>query len=329
MLNNLNACVIGGGIHGMTTAIALAEAGVNVTVIEKNSDIFQGTSGSTHNRAHIGYHYPRSKETAEECISGLRYFQKKYPEALQYPKEMYYLIAKNSKTTVESFKNFCDDMKFPYELILPSAEFINADLIDNGFKVCEPIFNIFKIKSLFETLAKEKHITIYKSTHFSYFDVKNGQYEITCNRFGDVTKILVDIVINATYAYSNNTLKILDLEEDMCEYELQRTEVAILRSEKYVPSLTVMDGPYVSLMPYAATEPNLYLLYDVVNSVIDKEMGYMFEDKICETNVHKMLQHCNLFFPFELEYVDSLYGSRPIPASFAKNIGDCRKTRIK
>jgi hypothetical protein len=322
-------CIIGTGIHGMTSAIALAEAGFKVYVIDKNEDILQGTSGSTHNRAHVGYHYPRSIETAKECYEGLQYFKLKYPEALSYPKDVYYLIAKNSKTTVNSFKQFCDDLSYPYEITLPSNEFLIKDNIENGFKVEEPVFNLFKLKEIFKKTAKEKNIEVYASTHFSYFDIKNNEYEVTCNRLGDVTKIYVDYIINATYAYSNNILKILDLEEDITEYVLQYTEVAILKTKKYVPSLTVMDGPYVSLMPYANLEPNLYLLYDVINSVVEKEIGYYFKEKKIESNVKNMIKHCSSFFPFELEYVSSLYGSRPIPTNLLENKGDCRKTRIK
>jgi len=78
----MKASVIGGGIHGLTSAIALAKEGLEVTIFEKEKEILLGTSGSTHNRAHMGYHYPRSCETAIECsgdwISLLKNIQKYY-----------------------------------------------------------------------------------------------------------------------------------------------------------------------------------------------------------------------------------------------------------
>lgn len=322
-------CIIGAGIHGITTAITLAEAGFDVTVIEKNEDILQGTSGSTHNRAHVGYHYPRSIETARECYEGLQYFKEKYPDALMYPKEIYYLIAKNSQTTVESFKNFCETLNYPYELGLPSDEFLIKDNIDNGFKVEEPVFNIFKLKEIFKKCITSNDIKLYTSTELIYFNKRIDEYYLVCKKDDFLITFQADFIVNATYAYSNNILKILKLEEDMTPYILQHTEVAVLRTKKYVPSLTVMDGPYVSLMPYANEEPNLYLLYDVVNSVIEKENGYFFKDKKTKSNINNMLKHCHAFFPFELEYIRSLYGSRPIPSIPIENEGDCRKTRIK
>ena len=85
----IKALVIGGGIHGLTSAIALANSGVEVTLVEKNHELMKGTSGATHNRAHMGYHYPRSVETAIECLEGLNFFKNKYPESLFYPEEVY------------------------------------------------------------------------------------------------------------------------------------------------------------------------------------------------------------------------------------------------
>ncbi len=44
-MNNQKAIVIGGGIHGISAALALAKADVDVTIVEKNKGILQGTSG--------------------------------------------------------------------------------------------------------------------------------------------------------------------------------------------------------------------------------------------------------------------------------------------
>lgn len=323
-------CIIGAGIHGLTSAISLAKAGFDVTIVEKNGDILLGTSGSTHNRAHVGYHYPRSKETARECYEGLQYFKEKFPTSLSFPKDVYYLIAKDSKTSTENYKKFCDDLNYPYELIMPDNEFLIQDHIDSSFKVSEPVFDILNLKVLFRNLIKELNIKLLTFTELLLADTLNGGYVLTCDQkiLKNTIHFYTDIIVNATYAYSNNILKILDLEEDMTEYNLQHTEVIIVRSEKYVPSLTVMDGPYVSLMPYA-NQPNLYLLYDVFNSVIEKNVGYYIKERTQESNAKKMLEHCSKYFPFKLEFVNSLYGSRPVPTSSITNAGDCRKTRIK
>ena len=62
--------VVGGGIFGCTTAWKLAEIGYNVTLYEQNDDIITQASYVNQYRLHRGYHYPRSKETAEQSQWG-------------------------------------------------------------------------------------------------------------------------------------------------------------------------------------------------------------------------------------------------------------------
>ena len=317
------ACVIGGGIHGMMTAIALQAAGFKVIILEKNKNILEGTSGATHNRAHMGYHYPRSIETAKECIDGLNYFNEKYPSALYFPKDVYYIIEKNSKTSVAEYKQFCNNMNIPYIEELP-LEYIKPGLIESGFKVSEPIFDINILRKNLNKQIKENNIRLKTSTELVSFKPYLGGYKLICTKHNKIQSYYANIIVNATYAYANNILSILDLEEDMSEYRLQHTEVAIVKSKKYLPSITVMDGPHVSLMPYA-NRKNLYLLYDVVNSVHEEKIGFFFKDKTFKSNIQNMLDHCSLYFNFDLKYIDSLYGSRPIPTKISD---DARTTRI-
>ena len=41
MMTDQLAIVIGGGIHGITTALVLTDQGVNVTLIERNEELLQ------------------------------------------------------------------------------------------------------------------------------------------------------------------------------------------------------------------------------------------------------------------------------------------------
>jgi len=327
---NKTALVIGGGIHGLTSAISLAEEGLDVTILEKNENIMQGTSGATHNRAHLGFHYPRSIDTAIECIEGLKYFMKKYPESLVYPPETYYLIEKKSKISFDEYKNFCDEIKSPYEIKLPPTKFLYMKNIDNGIKVPEPIFHIKKLTDALIKKVNERNINIQCYNEVIGFNKIKDKYRIICydQKEKHLNDYIIDIILNATYKYSNNFLKILNLNEDMTQYYLQHTEVVVVRSKEPLPSLTVMDGKFFSIMSYASEEPNLYLLYDPIYSILEQKRGYFLKEKTFNSNFKKMIEHGSMYFSFlkELEYVESWYGSRPIPV---KITDDSRKTRIK
>ena len=69
--------IIGAGIHGSYIAKYLSSYNVKIFLIDKNKDICDGTSASTHNRANRGFHYPRSIKTAKECKISYDYFHGK------------------------------------------------------------------------------------------------------------------------------------------------------------------------------------------------------------------------------------------------------------
>ena len=325
---DVRAVVIGGGIHGLTSAIALARGGADVSLVEKNSELLSGTSGATQNRAHLGYHYPRSVETAEECKKGLEVFQERYPGALVFPDGAYYLIeAESSKTSGDEFARFCEKVNIPYEMEMPKEGFVNPDSIRESFKVPEPVFDLDTLSVLLRKEALELGIRFEMGTEVVDADSVGGGYKIVTRRGEDEGFLDADVVLNATYAGANRVMNMLGLNEDMTKYVLQKTEVVVAESDEEIPALTIMDGDYVSVLPFGRYSRRV-LLYDVIHSVIDRKKGF-FDDmnKNYSTNLEKMVEHGEKYFPFigGLKYVGSLYGARPIPQRIT---GDSRKTRI-
>ena len=62
--------VIGAGVCGLTSALALADHGYRVVVLEARAELFGGTSRAQSHRMHLGHHYPgdRTGLTARACI---------------------------------------------------------------------------------------------------------------------------------------------------------------------------------------------------------------------------------------------------------------------
>lgn len=325
-----NVAVIGGGIHGIAIAIALAENGANVVLLEKKQGLLQATSGATNNRAHLGYHYPRSMETAIECLKGLKYFKMKYPQALYYPPQAYYVISKHgSKIKPGEFISFCKKVGIPCKIQRPSAGLLARNLIGCSFLVPEPIFNLRILTNLLGKEILEKGVYIKNGSEVTGIEKISGDtYRLTTREGKKQVNYTANVIINATYAYSNNVLRALGLKQDMTSYYLQTTEVVVAKTKKDIPALTIMDGPFMSIMPYAGYK-NHVLVYDVTHSVAYKEEGYFCDDsKVWVSNWKKMVECGKKYFPFmdKLEYVRSLWGYRPIPTN-DKN--ECRRTRLK
>jgi glycine/D-amino acid oxidase-like deaminating enzyme len=75
-------CIIGAGWYGCHLALALRKLGYDVTLYEKNHQIFSGVSGSFGIRLHSGLHYPRSEKTREHCRKGFYLFKQHYSELI-------------------------------------------------------------------------------------------------------------------------------------------------------------------------------------------------------------------------------------------------------
>ena len=75
--------IVGGGFFGCLASLKLTEIkNVYVDLYEKKEDILLSASGKNQMRAHVGYHYPRSKETVKEVQKSTKkfksFFQKIY-----------------------------------------------------------------------------------------------------------------------------------------------------------------------------------------------------------------------------------------------------------
>jgi L-2-hydroxyglutarate oxidase LhgO len=94
----MKIAVIGAGLFGCTAALKLKECtSADVTLYEQEENILKCASGINQYRLHSGYHYPRSKETALQCLDSLKSFKEMYGFCLS-PSwvDHYYAISKDN-----------------------------------------------------------------------------------------------------------------------------------------------------------------------------------------------------------------------------------------
>jgi len=317
----MNALVVGAGIHGVTVACELASHGFKVTIIESNREILLGTSNGTHNRVNMGYHYPRSIETVRECNEGFEYFKRNLSSALFYPSSCYYLIEKNnSKVTAKEYNDLLDEVDLKYSIEFPKQSLIDKKNIEMSFKVWEPCYDVSILRRMFHQKIENLRVTLW--TGFEIVDADIDGKNVTIKSSTNHTfKDKFDVIVNATYAFTNNVQKIFGCNEVKKKYKFQKTEVVVATmNKKILPAMTVMDGPFITILPYAyGGHKNEYLVYDVVNSVREESVGHYlprsFTNIDCETNYSEMLVSGRRYFTFMDDLVprSSLWATRPIP----------------
>jgi hypothetical protein len=310
MQKNKNILIVGAGIHGCFLAKYLSNYNLNIYLIEKNNDICLGTSSATHNRANRGFHYPRSSQTSHECKAAYQYFEKNYNIFLKKFKS-YYCIEKKSKTSFKKYVNFFKRKNLKFEIIDKSI-YLKKNNLEGIIKAEEGCYNHIKIKKMLKKKMSNKKIKMIYN-----FDIKkvfstNKKVNLISTKNKIFTK-KIDLIINTTYDNSNQTLKKFINKAKIEKYKHQLTEVVRIKCKKKYPGITVMDGPYATIMPHIGKK-NEFLLYDVTNSIL-KTSSKPIKKKFKKTNFKKIKKKLSKYINFtnDFKYIASNYGNRPVP----------------
>ena len=221
------ALVVGGGVFGLTSAIELSNNGYLVDVKEKSNTIMGGASSINQYRLHKGYHYPRSKETAQECLDGLYSFKRKYEDCVVNGDitHMYSIASEDSLINGDEYKEFLDDMKLSYEEREPMP---NCDLT---IVADEELFCPKKLTESLEKKIQSSYINVELNTEVIDLEYWKKEY---------------DVVVIATYSDINQLL------DDKKRYQYELCEKPVVKLPKIFEntSIVIMDGPFMCLDPY-------------------------------------------------------------------------------
>tara|TARA_B100000787_G_scaffold170085_1_gene163910 strand:- start:2395 stop:3477 length:1083 start_codon:yes stop_codon:yes gene_type:complete len=269
MNKTLNICIIGGGIFGLTIALNLSKYCKSIKVFENNSEILNGATKLNHNRHHFGFHYPRSVETARQCLNGKKDFDKFYKHCIDYSFKNYYAISeKNSKVSFYDFEKFSNIMNLKFKEVETPDLIFNTSKISKCYLVNEGVYDFNKIKSVvIKRLSENKNIKIIKNLSVnSFVDISNT---VTFKKNKKIIKEDFDIIINATYSNLNNHIYKIKNKVQM-EYNLQ--EMCKLRIKGKRFGSTILDGEFPSILPIAGTNDE-YLFAHVKFSQLVKKIS--------------------------------------------------------
>ena len=267
-----NIMVVGAGIFGILGALKLAKRGFNVTVLEKNPNILMGASYINQNRLHMGYHYPRSDETAQSSNISQKSFARLFNEAVVDNFYHYYCIArKGSLTTAEEYLRFCDRLGLPYSIEYPKTITLNKKKIELSVRVPEKIYDANLLREMLTSLIKQNEkIDLLLTAEIINIKSRSQGFEVYFKNNGEIVRKKCDAILNATYSNINNIIKMAGFATRPYQYEL--CEIPVVKAP-WVQRIGcgVFDGPFFGILPFGYS--NDYLLYDVELSVLERSRG--------------------------------------------------------
>ena len=268
--------VIGAGFFGAMTALRLAEGGMHVTLFEKSDDVLMGASYINQNRIHMGYHYPRSDETAKTAHICQREFQTLFKHAVVDDFEHYYCIAKEgSGTTPREYLDFCVRLGLPYEKKFPETVTVVRDRVPLAIKVPERIYDADTLRAIIKKrLEARGDITLRLSTEVVGIQKRNESFILFYKKQNAHASDRFDAVVNATYSNINRIISMAGFRTKEYQYELCEVVVVGVPWKKKI-GCAIMDGPFFGILPFGFSDT--YLLYDVELSVLERSIGKFSE----------------------------------------------------
>ena len=296
--------VVGAGIFGAEVALEAASRSLSTIVVEKRPSILSGASKNNQNRLHLGFHYPRDINTGRQCIRGFKRFTERYPECIKDGFLNAYLIANSgSFTSYNDFLSFAEALDLTFTQIDSSQLPVPVVGADHGILCEEVVYDCDILKLCVEKKLAGSDITTILNNGVVSATRSDKAFELTLAN-GQVVRSKT--LVNATYGNINRITAELgfDVEEKLFEYTL----VPIVELDTEMIGITIMDGPFMTLLPYGRSK--YHLLYNVEASVIKHEIGLQLKtDWIdsskpplqppeIEQNIKKILEKCSTQLPF-------------------------------
>ena len=348
-MNNIyDKIIIGAGLYGLYSAEYCGRKGENVLVLECDGNAFSRATYINQARVHMGYHYPRSLSTAVKSRNYFDRFCEDYPDSIKNDfKKIYATSANFSWTNREQFIKFCKDSDIPCVSIEPTTYF-RERMCDGAFETVEYTYDwqILRDGLLKDIEALGDKVTVLYNSFITAIENTGEHYKVTLR---DGQEFYTPFLLNSTYASVNQINTLAGFETFPIKYELCEIILCRINPKLRDVGITVMDGPFFSIMPFGKTG-----LHSLTSVTFTPHVTCY--DKLPQFDCQKGLEHyctpqhlgnCNncphkpesawgymsqlarkyLKDEFEFEYDHSLFSMKPILK--LSEIDDSRPTLIK
>lgn len=348
MAQQYDKIIIGAGLYGLYAADFCASRGQHVLVLEYDHAPFQRATYINQARVHMGYHYPRSLTTAMKSAGYFKRFCEDFSFCIHDQFEQIYATSdKFSWTNAEQFQEFCKAAEIPCKEVAVSGYF-KPGMCDGAFLTQEYTYDAKILQKFYERKLKEcSNVEILFGARIDRILQEQEVFQVL---LADGGVYEAPFVLNATYASVNQVIeKVEGIEKSSFPIKYELCEIILCEPAEALKGMgiTVMDGPFFSIMPFGKTG------YHSLTSVTFTPHVTSYEERpvfACQKGVScspEELGNCStcpnkpesawqymshladkyLCPEYAYAYVKSLYSMKPILKS--SEVDDSRPTAIR
>lgn len=254
MVKQYDKIIIGGGLYGLYAADYCVKSGQHVLVLEYDDAPFMRATYINQARVHMGYHYPRSLTTAVKSAGYFRRFVEDYGFCIHDTfDQVYATSSKFSWTNAEQFVEFCKAAEIRCEEV-PASRYFNEGMCDGAYLTQEYTYDAQILKEHFiKNLAGNDLAEIKYRARIAQITKESDRF---CVSMEDGEIFAAPFVLNATYASVNQIIdKTTGIEKEAFGIKYELCEIILCEPSEKLENigLTVMDGPFFSIMPFGKT----------------------------------------------------------------------------
>jgi len=261
----MKVLIIGGGFYGMYLSEYLSNSGCEVVLIEKQDDFMRGASYINQARVHNGYHYPRSILTALRSRLSFSKFSDEFETCIDDSFSQNYMISKlNSKVSPSQFELFCRRIGANYEPAPPKVtQLMDSNYVQAAYTVEETAFNAIELKEVMKSRIVDANVQFHLGVEVTSIH-KDGKMLVVNTIPAEINNLFcsqsieADHVFNCTYSSVNKINRASGLDIIPLRHELTEVSLVDVPEELSNMGITIMDGPFFSLMPFPPTKSHSF-----------------------------------------------------------------------
>ncbi len=321
--------IIGGGFYGCVIALYLDHFGGRVTLFESDDTLLMRASYNNQARIHQGYHYPRSMITGVRCVANFQKFCQIFASSVYRDfVKLYGIARRDSLVSAAQFQTFCERIGAPLKTAPKKyRQYFDPELVEEVFETQEYAFDAVKLRQMLLGEFETSRVALRYSTRVERLSQRaDGRIAVELFAGGEQ---LADEVFACGYSQLNTLLRrsalpLLPLKHEVAEMSLVRVP-----RELQELGITIMDGPYFSLMPFPAEQLHSFshVRYTPHESwqdaLLDRDPERYMQAQTIRSNFVKMRQDALRYVPLVrgCEYVRSLVQTKTVLTRNERNDG--------